>query len=291
MSTVLVAAAGPDAGDDPAALWSALRGAAAEVAAGRRVRARQVPGVQVRAVPSAARTVERALLGAIDGGARELAVLPVDVVAEPSGSTAPGAPAERDLSALAAIVARTAATHPDVPIRSVGPPFDPVALGAVVDLLGGAPPAGHGIEGAVPAVLDRAFGADPAVLAGFLAALRAGLPPATVIALRGSAVAGQSYTTGQPFDARGPGSSDLDLVVLGDEAMAMWVPEAFFFPGVNTFPLADDARWVAPPLDPARSEAQSLVGRPVSVQAMAPWFLEVRAAFQGQPYLVLHAPS
>jgi hypothetical protein len=289
MSTVLVAAAGRAAADDPAALWSALRHAAADVAGQRMIGLSGVAGVEVRAIPAEPVELERALDTAIADGATELAVLPVDVVVEPTAET--GGPVDRDLSRLAAVVAGVAARHPALPIRSVGPPFDPVVLGAVVDLLGGTPPAGHGVEGAVPAVLERAFGADPAVLASFLAALRAGLPPTTAIALRGSSVAGQSYTTGQPFDARGPASSDLDVVVLGDEAMAMWDAGAFFFPGVNTLPLSDDARWVAPRLDPARTEAQAIVGRPVSVQAMAPWFLDVRAAFQGQPYLVLHAPS
>jgi hypothetical protein len=44
---------------------------------------------------------------------------------------------------------------------------------------------------------------------------------------------------------------------------------------------------VAPALDPARRAAQELVGRPVNIQAMARWFLELRAIVQGQHHVTL----
>ena len=55
--------------------------------------------------------------------------------------------------------------------------------------------------------------------------------PGTRLVLRGSSVQGASYKTGEPFDGRGPGTSDLDIVLIGDEAMAAWAPEAFYLPG------------------------------------------------------------
>jgi hypothetical protein len=58
-------------------------------------------------------------------------------------------------------------------------------------------------------------------------------------------------------------------------------------PGVNSLPLSDEARWVAPDLDPARTSAQEVARRPVAIQAMAAWFLELRALVQGQPHVAL----
>ena len=40
-------------------------------------------------------------------------------------------------------------------------------------------------------------------------------------------------------------------------------------------------------LEAARREAQAMVGRPLSIQAMASWFLDLRVAVQGQQYVVL----
>jgi hypothetical protein len=97
-----------------------------------------------------------------------------------------------------------------------------------------------------------------------------------------------SYTTGEPFDVRGRGTSDLDIVLIGEEAMAAWAPEAFYLPGVNSQPLDDAAPGVATAaLEAARETAQHIAGRPVALQAMARWFLDLRSALQGTPYVVL----
>jgi hypothetical protein len=135
--------------------------------------------------------------------------------------------------------------------------------------------------------LARGFAGDPDRLKRFLRVLDAALPPGTTIALRGSTVAGTSFKTGEPFDAHGPQSSDLDIVLIGDPVVSFWVPEAQLLGGINTLPLSDDAGWVAPGLDRARRRAQAIARRPVSLQAMARWFLELRTHAQGQPYVVL----
>lgn len=137
-------------------------------------------------------------------------------------------------------------------------------------------------------VLRRGFAGDPGRLRLFVTTLRRALPRDATIVLRGSAVAGRAYVSGAPFDAAGPGTSDLDVVVLGDSVMDLWAPEAQLAGGVNTLPLSDAEPWVAPALDGARRHAQAIVGRPVSIQAMAEWFLDLRALLQGQPYVVLH---
>jgi hypothetical protein len=140
-------------------------------------------------------------------------------------------------------------------------------------------------------VIGRAFGGRADKLDAFVAALESGLPDGTTICLRGSAVNGCSYKTGEPFDADGPGTSDLDVVVIGEAAANLWADEARLLGGINTLPLDDEAAWVAPALDPARRRAQSIVGRPVAVQAMAEWFLDVRGALQDQQYVTLAAPA
>jgi hypothetical protein len=142
-----------------------------------------------------------------------------------------------------------------------------------------------------PDALERGFAGDATRLRRFVSLLRSALPPGTTIALRGSAVGGRSYRTGEPFDADGPGTSDLDVVVVGDPVLELWVPEAHLLGGINTLPLSDDARWVAPSLDGVRRRAQAIAGRPVSIQAMAGWFLDLRTLVQGQPYVVLNGDS
>lgn len=143
-------------------------------------------------------------------------------------------------------------------------------------------------EGIDADTLERGFGGDPVRLRRFVSTLRAALPPGTTIALRGSTVAGRSYKTGEPFDAGGPGTSDLDVVIVGEPVVSLWVPDAQLLGGINTLPLSDDAGWVAPALDRARRRAQAIARRPVSIQAMAGWFLDLRTLVQGQPYVVLN---
>jgi hypothetical protein len=133
----------------------------------------------------------------------------------------------------------------------------------------------------------RAFDGDPERLRSFVSVLSAALPSGTMLALRGSAVVGRSFRTGAPFDADGPGTSDLDVVVVGDDARDLFAEEALLLGGINTLPLSDAMPWAAPELDGARRQAQALARRPVSIQAMAGWFLELRSMVQGQPYVIL----
>lgn len=135
--------------------------------------------------------------------------------------------------------------------------------------------------------VDRAFDGDIAKLGRFVATLMPALPAGTKLYLRGSAVQGESYVSHEPFDAGGPGSSDLDVVVCGSEVMALFSDDGFYLPGVNSRPLCDASRDVAPFLDEVRSRAQELAGRPVSIQAMAELFLDVRSVAQGTPFLPL----
>jgi exodeoxyribonuclease III len=136
------------------------------------------------------------------------------------------------------------------------------------------------------AILRRAFHGDRRLYEEVLATLREATGDAKIV-LRGSAVTGESYRGHDPFDAEGPGTSDLDLVLVGPGAFRAWTPRAFYLPRVSTKPLTASSPWIAPALEPARRKAQELVGRPVSIQAMAGWFLDLRAIVQGQRYVTL----
>ncbi|HEU4572609.1 MAG TPA: hypothetical protein VFR93_07960 [Candidatus Limnocylindrales bacterium] len=223
--------------------------------------------------------LEAALERAIEAGGRQLLVLPIAVAVQE-----PTPPA--NLDDLDRRVAAVEERHPGIEVSYVGPPWDDApTLEAVIDLLGaGAEPGPTELLGGF---VGRAFESDWDRYASFVATLRAGLPADTRIVVRGSAVQGESYRSGEPFDARGPRTSDIDLVLLGDRAMALWRADAFYIANVNTLPLYDAARWVAPDLEPAREAAQEVAGRPVAIQAMAPWFLELRSALQGTPYLLV----
>jgi hypothetical protein len=173
-----------------------------------------------------------------------------------------------------------------VDLQYVGPPFHHApALEAAIAALR---PAGSDEPALLAGAIDRAFGGDLDRFALFMRALQDGVPGGTRLVLRGSAVQGASYKTGEPFDARGPGTSDLDVVLLGEDAMAAWDPDAFYLPGVNTQPLDDASPHIADPrLERARREAQDAAARPVALQAMARWFLDLRSGLQGTPYVVL----
>ena len=158
----------------------------------------------------------------------------------------------------------------------------------MAELVGGS---GTATPEQVTGAIERAFGGDPGLLVRFMGTLREALPADAAIVLRGSAVSGHSYTTAEPFDGAGPGTSDLDIVVIGPGAIDLYDPEARLFRGVNTLPLSDHDPWAAPALDPARRQCQEMVGRPVNIQVMARWFLDLRAAVQGQPYVDLFVPT
>jgi hypothetical protein len=218
----------------------------------------------------------------IDEGSAAIAVVPIALAVD----DAEGSLRDPDLLELHRCLDAIVGEHPEVEIQYVGPPFDHApALEAAVAALR---PPGSEEPALLAGAIERAFDGDLDRFGRFMAALQSGVPAGTRLVLRGSAVQGVSYKSGEPFDARGPRTSDLDVVLIGKEAMAEWSPEAFYLPGVNTQPLYDDARDLASPaLEQARVAAQEAAGRPVALQAMARWFLDLRSGLQGTPYVVL----
>jgi len=60
-------------------------------------------------------------------------------------------------------------------------------------------------------VLRLVFGGSEERFAIFCRVVREETPPGTRVIVRGSAVTGRRWKDGAPFDAEGPGTSDLDL--------------------------------------------------------------------------------
>jgi hypothetical protein len=228
----------------------------------------------------ASAAAERAILA----GNRNVTLIPVTAMDRARGAT--GADA-RDIAELQELSATLTRRHPETEVvvattrTGTSPSFT-----EVLSVL-------HAPDASDPQLLadavGRAFDGDVDWFGTFVGALQRGVPPGTQLALRGSVIQGYSYKTLEPFDAGGRGSSDLDVVLFGDDAMAAWNAEAFFLPGINTMPLGDDSTWVAPTIEPARAEAQKVARRPVNIQAMARWFMDIRSGLQGTPYVLVDA--
>lgn len=137
-------------------------------------------------------------------------------------------------------------------------------------------------------VVRLAFGGSEQRLDEFIGKVRAAIPPGTGVVLRGSAVTGERWKDGAPFDADGPGTSDLDLTLVGgDDLIGLYKVTGFFVPGIHSRPLSDDDPDIAPDLVPLRRELMAMVGRPVNIQATRDFVMYLRGEVIGQPYLVL----
>ena len=140
-------------------------------------------------------------------------------------------------------------------------------------------------------VILLAFGGSRERFDQFIAILRRDIPPGTGVVLRGSAVTGHRWKDGAPFDADGPGTSDLDLTLVGAEAIGLFTVTGFFVPGVHSRPVSEDDPDIAPTLIPLRETLMTLVGRPVNIQASREIVIQFRGDLLGQPYLVLIEPE
>ena len=134
-------------------------------------------------------------------------------------------------------------------------------------------------------VVELAFGGDEARFAQFVQALRAVTPSDVYVLVRGSSVAGTRWADGAPFDADGPGTSDIDLTFVGGSMLSQF--EEFYIPGVHTAPLNDEHPEVAPQLVPLRRTLCSIAGRPVNIQATSDLVQYLRDVTMHQPYVVL----
>lgn len=137
-------------------------------------------------------------------------------------------------------------------------------------------------------VVNLAFGGSEERLNEFVEKVRRAIPPGTGVVLRGSAVTGVRWKDNAPFDADGPGTSDLDLTLVGgDELIGLYKVTGFFVPGIHSRPVSDEDPEIAPDLIPLRKELMAMVGRPVNIQATRDFVMYLRGEVIGQPYLVL----
>jgi hypothetical protein len=136
-------------------------------------------------------------------------------------------------------------------------------------------------------VISLVFDGDRAKYDEFCERVRRAIPPGTGVVLRGSAVTAKRWKDGAPFDADGPGTSDLDLTLVGDEVIGLFKVTGFFVPGVHSRPLSDEDPDIAPDLVPLRRELMEMVKRPVNIQATRDFVMYLRGELIGQPYLTL----
>src|SRR3954452_13580721 len=80
-------------------------------------------------------------------------------------------------------------------------------------------------------VIRLAFDGDPAKLDRFVQLIKDVIPENTGVVLRGSAVTGFRWKDGAAFDADGPGTSDLDLTLVGHRILSYFTFDGFFVPG------------------------------------------------------------
>lgn len=137
-------------------------------------------------------------------------------------------------------------------------------------------------------VVRLAFGGSQERFNQFVEAVREALPPNTGVVLRGSAVTGFRWKDHAPFDAEGPGTSDLDLTLVGgDEVIGLYKVTGFFVPGIHSRPISKDDPDIAPDLIPLRERLMAMVRRPVNIQATRDFVMYLRGELIGQPYLVI----
>ena len=80
-------------------------------------------------------------------------------------------------------------------------------------------------------VIRLAFGGSEERYQEFIDTVRDAVPPGTCVVLRGSAVTGVRWKDNAPFDADGPGTSDLDLTLVGgDEVVGLYKVTGFLRP-------------------------------------------------------------
>jgi len=136
-------------------------------------------------------------------------------------------------------------------------------------------------------VLRLVFGGDRDRFDEFCRIIRQEIPEGTAVVLRGSAVTGRRWKDEAPFDSEGPRTSDLDLTLVGDSAVALFKPTGFFIPGLHSRPVSDEDPDIAPSLIPLREALMVMTGRPVNIQASRDVVLQFRGGVLDQPYLTL----
>jgi hypothetical protein len=136
-------------------------------------------------------------------------------------------------------------------------------------------------------VIRLAFAGDPQRLETFVQLIKDFIPENTGVVLRGSAVTGFRWKDNAPFDADGPGTSDLDLTLVGHRILEYYKITGFFVPGIHSRPVCEGDLHIAPDLLPLREQLMDMVKRPVNIQGTRDFVMYLRGELLGQPYLTL----
>jgi len=134
-------------------------------------------------------------------------------------------------------------------------------------------------------VIQLAFGGDPRRFDEFVGVLAEETPTGVEVILRGSAVTGHKWMSSEPFDADGPGTSDLDVTFVGGGMVTLF--REFHIPGIHSVPFGEAHPFAAPALGTLRKRLCAMVDRPVNLQATTSLVQFVRDVVMDQPYLVL----
>lgn len=134
-------------------------------------------------------------------------------------------------------------------------------------------------------VTQLAFGGDSRRYEEFVRAIADATPTGVEVILRGSAVTGHKWMSTEPFDADGPGTSDLDVTFVGGGMVTLF--REFHIPEIHSVPLGEAHPFAAPPLGELRKRLCAMAGRPVNLQATTSLVQFVRDVVMDQPYLVL----
>jgi hypothetical protein len=134
-------------------------------------------------------------------------------------------------------------------------------------------------------VTRLAFGGDERRYDQFVEAIADATPAGVQVILRGSAVTGHKWLSTEPFDADGPGTSDLDVTFVGGNMISLF--REFHIPGLHSAPLSDAHPFASHALGTLRKRLCALAGRPVNLQATTSLVQFVRDIVMRQPYLIL----
>jgi hypothetical protein len=134
-------------------------------------------------------------------------------------------------------------------------------------------------------VVKLAFDGDEGRYAEFVRTLRDAVPPDVAVVLRGSAVTGKRWGDGAPFDADGPGTSDLDLTLIGGGMVKHF--DVFYIPGLHSAPLSDAHPDASITFLPLQRALVKIARRPVNLQATSDFVQYLRDVVMTQPYFVM----
>jgi hypothetical protein len=134
-------------------------------------------------------------------------------------------------------------------------------------------------------VTKLAFAGDSSRFNEFVSVLSDATPASVQVILRGSAVTGHKWGSDEPFDADGPGTSDLDVTFVGGDMVSLF--REFHIPGIHSVPLSEQHPFASPALGSLRKRLCAMVRRPVNLQATTSLVQYLRDMVMDQPYLVL----